>query len=139
VASTLWQQVADDLRRKIQDGTLKVGDRVCSTEQLAEEYAVSVYPVRQAINALKAEGLLEARSTTGVFVVATPEQLEEERQSVEVLAARVQKLEKFLADHLGYDLEAIEAIEAIEAMGAIDPQINGRRAGELLHASRDGN
>ena len=62
--------VADRLRDAILDGTLRPGDRLVETE-LAERFAVSRGPVREAIRLLAPEGLVVLRRNRGA-VVASP-------------------------------------------------------------------
>ena len=62
--------VADRLREAILDGTLRPGDRLVETD-LAERFAVSRGPVREAIRLLAPEGLVVLRRNRGA-VVASP-------------------------------------------------------------------
>lgn len=62
--------VADRLREAILDGTLRPGDRLVETD-LAEQFAVSRGPVREAIRLLAPEGLVVLRRNRGA-VVASP-------------------------------------------------------------------
>ncbi|MCA1845296.1 MAG: GntR family transcriptional regulator [Actinobacteria bacterium] len=51
--------IAAELRRQIQQGNLEPGDRVPTMEALVKEHGVSRQTARQALNLLKAEGLVE--------------------------------------------------------------------------------
>jgi DNA-binding GntR family transcriptional regulator len=62
--------VADRLREAILDGTLRPGDRLVETD-LAERFAVSRGPIREAIRLLAPEGLVVLRRNRGA-VVASP-------------------------------------------------------------------
>lgn len=62
--------VADRLREAILDGTLRPGDRLVEAD-LAERFAVSRGPVREAIRLLAPEGLVVLRRNRGA-VVASP-------------------------------------------------------------------
>lgn len=62
--------VADRLRDAILDGTLRPGDRLVESD-LAERFAVSRGPVREAIRLLAPEGLVVLRRNRGA-VVASP-------------------------------------------------------------------
>lgn len=62
--------VADRLRDAILDGTLRPGDRLVETD-LAERFAVSRGPVREAIRLLAPEGLVILRRNRGA-IVASP-------------------------------------------------------------------
>ena len=54
--STLTQQVVDFLKQRILDGELQSGQRVWAAE-LAEEFGVSIAPVKEALLILQGEGL----------------------------------------------------------------------------------
>jgi len=66
------QQIVAWLEAEIAAGRLKPGDQIPSARELREQFVVSGTPVRDAINNLKARGLLEGESGVGVFVTARP-------------------------------------------------------------------
>jgi GntR family transcriptional regulator len=57
----LYVRIADDLRRKILSGELSPGDVVPSEGELAELWHSSRGPIRNALAALRTEGLIETR------------------------------------------------------------------------------
>lgn len=64
-----WQQIADSLRRQIEDGTIPPGGRLPSTVELEAEWEVARETIRKAINHLKDEGLIEGVQGMGIFAV----------------------------------------------------------------------
>ena len=89
---TVEQMVVARLRRSILDGALAPGARL-RYRQLAEQFGVSVTPVRVALKELAGEGLVELRPHAGASVSAlSVEELEE------VLLTRTSR-EPFLALH----------------------------------------
>jgi GntR family transcriptional regulator len=54
----LHEQIADDFRRRIASGELPVGTRLPSEARLGEQWNGSRAPIRQALAALRAEGLI---------------------------------------------------------------------------------
>lgn len=66
---TLVVQVSDTLRNDILSGTFKPGDKLPSEAKLTEKHGVSRTVVREAIAALRADGLVEPRRGAGVFVL----------------------------------------------------------------------
>ncbi|MFE9204742.1 winged helix-turn-helix domain-containing protein [Micromonospora sp. NPDC007230] len=67
-ARAKWAQLADHIRGQIASGELAPGDKLPSTAQLCQEHGVSTIVVRQAIFALRTEGLVEGVQGVGVFV-----------------------------------------------------------------------
>jgi DNA-binding FadR family transcriptional regulator len=63
-------QMLDDLRSRILSGELARGARLPSEKELAAHYDVSGPTVREAIRALSATSLVEARHGSGTYVVA---------------------------------------------------------------------
>ena len=59
------------LRKRIQDGGWKVGDRVSTIEELERELGVARVTIRQAIEILHEEGLLRSHQGKGTFVTKT--------------------------------------------------------------------
>ncbi|MFJ9420652.1 GntR family transcriptional regulator [Streptomyces sp. NPDC101249] len=67
-----YRQIADDLRRQIQDGTIPVGRRIPSMVEMEQEYGVARDTLRKATAVLKNEGLVETVNGMGIYVTAAP-------------------------------------------------------------------
>lgn len=63
-----YRQIADALRTAIDAGEYRPGDRLPGENPLAAEHGVAAMTARQALNALKNEGLVESRKGAGFFV-----------------------------------------------------------------------
>jgi DNA-binding GntR family transcriptional regulator len=63
-----YQQVTDDLRARIRDGTYAPGTKLPSRSELCTEFGVSEIIVGTAMRALRGEGLVETMHGVGVFV-----------------------------------------------------------------------
>jgi DNA-binding GntR family transcriptional regulator len=63
-----WQQLADLLRARIDNGELAPGDRLPSIMALSQEHDLAPVTVRKAITQLQREGLVESRTGWGTFV-----------------------------------------------------------------------
>jgi GntR family transcriptional regulator len=63
-----YVQIADVLRQRIARGGWSFGTRLPSNEELMREFDVSRITIRQAVDVLARDGLLEARQGTGTFV-----------------------------------------------------------------------
>ncbi|GCE01546.1 GntR family transcriptional regulator [Embleya hyalina] len=64
----LYQQIADDIRAQIADGTLVAGDQLPTEAELQERYDTSRHTARTAIAHLVQEGLVISRRPRGHFV-----------------------------------------------------------------------
>jgi DNA-binding GntR family transcriptional regulator len=80
-----YQQVADDLRAKITDGTYDVDSDLPSTSQLMHTYAVSSTVAKSAVKELKSEGLVAGQPGKGVYVLRKPDAPEPSPDYVELM------------------------------------------------------
>lgn len=65
-ARPLWQQVLDDLERRIAAGD--IADRFPTDKELTEHYGVSRHTVREAVRRLRARGLVDRHRGRGSFL-----------------------------------------------------------------------
>jgi len=72
-ARPAYQQVADDLRSKIQSGEYAPGQRLPSHRDLAETYDVAAGTARKALRVLRDEGLAVMTPGLGTFVAGERE------------------------------------------------------------------
>lgn len=70
--SPLYAQVTDAMRERIVKGVWPIGMQIPSLPLLSEEFGVALITVRQAVQLLKDEGLLEPEQGRGTFVKAKP-------------------------------------------------------------------
>ena len=68
-----YERIADDLRRQIHSGALAPGDQLPNEQTLRAEYRVSLPVVRQALDVLESEGLVDRVHGRGTYV-RTPRQ-----------------------------------------------------------------
>lgn len=118
--ATLREQVVDVLMQELRSGEFAPGERL--TEQgLAERLDVSRTPIREALNQLMEQGLLQARPRGG-YVVPSPT-VDQIRQIIAVRALLEPPAVRLAASE--YDEAAVsrisEAIEA-EALAAPNPK-----------------
>jgi GntR family transcriptional regulator, transcriptional repressor for pyruvate dehydrogenase complex len=64
----LYQQIVEQIERRFVSGELKVGDKLPSERELAEQFGVSRIAVREAVKALREKGLVEIRPGRGTFI-----------------------------------------------------------------------
>lgn len=72
MARNLAQRLVADLRRKIVEGHIAVGERLPSESTLIDEYGVSRTVVREAISQLQAQGLVRTRRGSGSYALTPP-------------------------------------------------------------------
>lgn len=101
-AQRLSDQLADDLRRQIEAGTVQPGQRLPTEAALAAQYAVSRTVVREAVSRLRSSGLLVARQGAGMFVAAQD-------------SARPLDFDSRVLADLGAVLDVVEVRRALES------------------------
>lgn len=67
----VYEQVVDQIRKMIEDGTLKKGDKLPSERSLVEQLQVSRASIREALRALEVIGLIECRQGEGNYIKAS--------------------------------------------------------------------
>lgn len=87
-AQSLTERVIDSLKRELLSGALRPGDRLPTEQELVRQFGVSRTVVREAIAALKADGLVETRQGRGATVAGDPH-----RQPFRVDASRLGSIE----------------------------------------------
>lgn len=68
-SAPLYEQIVEQIKLQIVNGTLKVGDQLPTERELAEQFQVSRTSVREAIKILQQVGLLEVSPGRGTFIV----------------------------------------------------------------------
>lgn len=68
----IYAQVASVMRQRIESGFWSVGDKISTLEELEKEFGVARVTIRQGIEMLREEGLLEAQQGRGTFVSGRP-------------------------------------------------------------------
>jgi DNA-binding GntR family transcriptional regulator len=66
------QQIAADIRAKIESGEYAADVALPAITKLAEQYAVATGTIQKALRILKAEGLIETVPAYGTFVAKQP-------------------------------------------------------------------
>ncbi|MFF4363494.1 GntR family transcriptional regulator [Streptomyces sp. NPDC001604] len=66
----MLEHITAGIRQRIADGTYPTGQRIPSVAQIAAQSGTRTWLARQAVDALKAEGLLYCRNPKGHFVSA---------------------------------------------------------------------
>ena len=136
-----YQRVYDDIRSKVSSGEYPVAAAIPSTPKLQEQYGgMSKTPVRQAVDLLKREGVLDGRPGKGVYVKAMPDAAAAGMRDLKAICEQVAELAKRVAgdDELRETVHRIES-NLIELYGKTgftypaDDAMNGRRERTARH------
>src|SRR6266567_774772 len=118
-----YLEIADDLRGKIETGSLPVTAQVPTKAALMHEYGVALNTVDRAIEALRALGLVETFQGVGTFVRAqapiAPINDPASSQLFAALEDRLTRLET-LAEHNGPGSVAGELADLRAAVGRLE-------------------
>ncbi|MEM8612505.1 MAG: phosphonate metabolism transcriptional regulator PhnF [Cyanobacteria bacterium P01_H01_bin.105] len=130
-ASPLYLQIADELRRNIEESVFNVGDQLPTELELSKRFGVHRHTLRRAVDVLRQEGLVDVERGRGTFVVAPialpigkrvrfNEALKAQSltPSWQVLRIVDIKADPMLSKHLGLDLGA--SVILYERLGLID-------------------
>lgn len=71
----IYEQVSDQLREFIDINQLQPGDRLMTERELAQQLSVGRSSIREAITALRAQGIVEVRHGEGIYLMRRPEDL----------------------------------------------------------------
>ncbi len=69
-SGSLVSRVGESLRQAILSGQYAAGDKLPSEHELTETHSVSRTVVREAVAALRSDGLVEVRQGAGIFVIS---------------------------------------------------------------------
>ncbi len=79
----LYLQIRNDIADKIDNGSIRIGDKLMSENEMIEFYGVGRVTIRAALAALVAEGCLKKEHGLGTFCIAKPKMLQ--RPNIDVL------------------------------------------------------
>lgn len=68
----IYQQLMNAIKKKIVDGTLKIGDKLESERAMSIRYGISRMTVRNAIKSLEEEGIVKSQRGSGTYVIKSP-------------------------------------------------------------------
>jgi len=83
-------QIADDLRQQVMSGVYEPGDKLPPVRELAAAYHVVTGTVRDAIEVLRREEVLQTRSTRGTYVLKPP--AEQPPSEFDIVMGRIDEL-----------------------------------------------
>jgi GntR family transcriptional regulator len=69
----LYQQIAEELRKQIEDGSLAPGSQLPTEGELHKKHNASRNTIRDAVKRLSSQGLIETKPGRGTFVTTRPD------------------------------------------------------------------
>lgn len=105
-SSPVYQQIIDQVKAQVADGTLRKGDRLPSVRELASDVGVNVNTAHKAYRELEAQGIVRIRVGFGVTVIAERQKRMTTEQGQEIIGKMVDHL-RVEAYHLGFDEDYI--------------------------------
>src|ERR1700730_2031928 len=120
-----FEQVAEQIEKRILDGELRSGDRLPTERKLAEQFHVSRTAVREAMKILAQKGLVDMRPGRGTIVI---DGANEAMQDSIGLVMKLKLGEVGGSDNLVEVREILETeIAALAAARATEKEIDGMR------------
>ncbi len=109
-STAIYRQIADQIRRAVLTGEIKVGDPLPSVRELAKELVVNPNTVAKAYAELGRDGVIQSQPGRGACVA--------KRRSVFTKAERLRRLDSALdtaiADAISLDFSADEVTERLQ-------------------------
>ncbi|MEN6520373.1 MAG: GntR family transcriptional regulator [Armatimonadota bacterium] len=100
--SPIYQQIIDQIKAQIADGTIEKGDKLPSVRELAADLGVNVNTVYKAYKELEAQGIVRMRVGFGVTVIAERGDRLREDDKEKIIEEMADHL-RVEAYHLGFD------------------------------------
>lgn len=119
-----YEEILNWIKKQLEEGELRPGDRVESEHQLCARFQVSRQTVRHAISVLENEGVLERRRGSGTYVKTVVNVQEKEQKAMQVavmttyvqeyiFSAIIQGIERELS-RAGYGMQVSFTNNAVE-------------------------
>ena len=121
---SLSSQVADAIRGQIEAGYYAPGDKLPTEPALIDKFGFSRTVVREAIAALRADGLVESRHGSGVFVIG-PRQID---PGLRLFTSETNKISDIIEElelRIGIEVEAA-ALAAVRSSPAQEVEIQSQ-------------
>ncbi|KQY26924.1 FadR/GntR family transcriptional regulator [Rhizobium sp. Root482] len=118
---SLSSQVAEAIRGQIEAGYYAPGDKLPTEPALVDKFGFSRTVVREAIAALRADGMVESRHGSGVFVIG-PRQVDPGLRLFTAETNRISDIIEELELRIGIEVEAA-ALAAVRSSPAQEAEI----------------
>ncbi|NUR58345.1 MAG: GntR family transcriptional regulator [Catenulispora sp.] len=109
----IYQQLRDQIVVAVADGTLKPGDALPTTRQLAADLGINMHTVNKAYDRLRSEGLVRLGRRTGAVVARGPA---DEPAGADELADWERRARTLLAEAFAKGMAPPEVLERCRAL-----------------------
>jgi GntR family transcriptional regulator len=108
----IYQQIIDQIKKQVIDGTLKEGDALPSIRSLARDLKVSVITSKRAYEELEKDGFVYSMVGKGSFVAKVTEQLDD----IDKLSTITEKLREIVQESKESNITRDELIVIIDSL-----------------------
>lgn len=100
--SPIYQQIIDQIKAQVADGTLVKGDKLPPVRELSHDLGINVNTVYKAYKDLEAQGIVRMRVGSGVTIIAERQDKLRDDERQRIIREMVDHL-RVEAYHLGFD------------------------------------
>lgn len=100
--SPIYQQIIDQVKAQVADGTLRKGERLPSVRELARDININVNTIYKAYRELEVQGVLRMRIGSGATITAERQDRVKKSERERIIRDMVEHL-RVEAYHLGFD------------------------------------
>ena len=139
MATKLYRKIADAVAAEIEGGKFKLGERLPTERELAEQYGVSRPTLREAMIALEMLGMIEARHGMGIYVTRTQLPLTASTFDFEIGAFELIEARRLFEGEAAalaattIDDEQIAELERLMSLMASEDELQGEEADKEFH------
>src|SRR5688572_2497913 len=139
VSGKLYRRLADAIAAEIEAGKYKIGERLPTERELADQYGVSRPTLREALIALEMLGMIEARHGLGIYVTRAQMPITASAYDVEVGAFELIEARRLFEGEAAalaaatIDDEAVAELERLLGLMADEDELKGEVADKEFH------
>jgi len=139
VSGKLYRRLADSIAAEIEAGKYKVGERLPTERELADQFGVSRPTLREALIALEMLGMIEARHGLGIYVTRAQMPITASAYDVEIGAFELIEARRLFEGEAAalaaatIDDEAIGELERLLGLMADEDELRGEDADKEFH------
>lgn len=139
VSGKLYRRLADSIAAEIGAGKYRLGERLPTERELAEQFGVSRPTLREALIALEMQGMIEARHGLGIYVTRIQPPLAQPAYDVEIGAFELIEARRLFEGEAAalaaatIDDEQIAELERLVELMADEDVLKGEEADKEFH------